>query len=667
MSATQLTGRQVQDGSIGRPDLNVLTAGQAVITKILEVANSGIKINASSGVDAGTGDVSLKVDTTYLDTLYARRDAISGQRIWGRYATSAGALQEISLGNGLILTSGLGVLSLNMAKADVEAVLVGPITSHTHDYIPTAATSISVIGNGGVQDPYGTIAVSQPANANSYSYFGLTRNSNIGMGIGINTSNEFFIGATTAGNVGSVLNGTAYLKLTGAAANFSGTATATTFIGALTGTATNAAALATYTSDKFGGSVLGVADLNAIGGQNLNTFFQSAVSPANAASASWASGFQVASGSNAAYRHVLFTDGQNWYVKNEANGVWPANPYAIYTAANFNKSTVAIAASTITAAGLVTGLGFVAPSVRQDAEISFVNIANSAYQSIKTLNVTATGTIAGSNLSGSNSGDNAANSLYSGLVTNAAHTGDAIGSGALTVKGINGTLLSGLATGILKNTTGTGVPSIAVAADFPTLNQSTTGNAATATKLATARTINGVAFDGTSNISVGVNTFNSRSGDVSLTSTDVTNALGYTPIGWPSTNWRTVTGNTDVHVLGTSNYPYWNDAPDMSITYTPYGSAILVMFSAGFYLTALSQPIDLSITVNGSPQFSYHVTPWATGDCSVSFHKILTAADGIIFGYSNTIKLQWTSGSGNTSVWQYGTQSIRTLSCVGIS
>ncbi len=39
-----------------------------------------------------------------------------------------------------------------------------------------------------------------------------------------------------------------------------------------------------------------------------------------------------------------------------------------------------------------------------------------------------------------------------------------------------------------------------VATDIPTLNQSTTGNAATATALASARTINGVAFDGTANI-----------------------------------------------------------------------------------------------------------------------------------------------------------------------
>lgn len=37
---------------------------------------------------------------------------------------------------------------------------------------------------------------------------------------------------------------------------------------------------------------------------------------------------------------------------------------------------------------------------------------------------------------------------------------------------------------------------------FPTLNQSTTGNAATATALETARTINGVSFNGTQNIAI---------------------------------------------------------------------------------------------------------------------------------------------------------------------
>ena len=85
------------------------------------------------------------------------------------------------------------------------------------------------------------------------------------------------------------------------------------------------------------------------------------------------------------------------------------------------------------------------------------------------------------NQSGTNTGDNAINSNYSGLVTNATHTGDATGATALTVVGINNTIMSTLGTGILKNTTTTGVPSIAIAADFPILNQSTTGNAATVT------------------------------------------------------------------------------------------------------------------------------------------------------------------------------------------
>jgi len=80
-------------------------------------------------------------------------------------------------------------------------------------------------------------------------------------------------------------------------------------------------------------------------------------------------------------------------------------------------------------------------------------------------------------------------------VTNATHTGDATGASALTVVRINGTSLAGLATGILKNTTSTGVPSIAVAGTdyltpngsaasltgFPTLNQNTTGSSASFT------------------------------------------------------------------------------------------------------------------------------------------------------------------------------------------
>jgi len=158
-----------------------------------------------------------------------------------------------------------------------------------------------------------------------------------------------------------------------------------------------------------------------------------------------------------------------------------------------NQSTTGNAATVTTNANLtgpVTSVG------------NATAIANGAISNA----MLANGAVA--NLSGTNTGDNATNSQYSGLVSNATHTGDATGNVALTVKGINGTILSNLNTGILKNTTGTGVPSIAVAADFPILNQNTTGTAGSTATLATARTIstNGDVlytsppFDGSANV-----------------------------------------------------------------------------------------------------------------------------------------------------------------------
>lgn len=70
MAKSQLRGSQVKDGSIQRVDIDTATLGQAVITKIVEEANSGIKIKSQTGVDAGTGDVTLEVNRPYLDTQY---------------------------------------------------------------------------------------------------------------------------------------------------------------------------------------------------------------------------------------------------------------------------------------------------------------------------------------------------------------------------------------------------------------------------------------------------------------------------------------------------------------------------------------------------------------------------------------------------------------------
>jgi len=64
MAQTQLRGTQVLDGSVQRSDLNVTTAGQAVIRKVLPT-NSSIAIT-STGADSGTGDVSLAVANRYF-------------------------------------------------------------------------------------------------------------------------------------------------------------------------------------------------------------------------------------------------------------------------------------------------------------------------------------------------------------------------------------------------------------------------------------------------------------------------------------------------------------------------------------------------------------------------------------------------------------------------
>lgn len=87
----------------------------------------------------------------------------------------------------------------------------------------------------------------------------------------------------------------------------------------------------------------------------------------------------------------------------------------------------------------------------------------------------------------------------SGFATAVLPSGDVsmTNAGAFTVTKINNVSLASLATGILKNTTGTGIPSIAVAGDFPTFNQNTTGSAAT---LTTSRSIYGNSFNGSADL-----------------------------------------------------------------------------------------------------------------------------------------------------------------------
>ena len=150
------------------------------------------------------------------------------------------------------------------------------------------------------------------------------------------------------------------------------------------------------------------------------------------------------------------------------------------------------------------------------------------------------------------------------VTTNANMVGDVTSVGnTTTVKKINGTALSGLATGILKNTTATGIPSIAVAADFPILNQSTTGNAATVT---TNANLTGVVTSIGNATSIGAasitNAMLANTAVATLSGTNTGNetaatiksALGVTTLSGSNTGDQTITLTGGVSGSGTGSF-----------------------------------------------------------------------------------------------------------------
>jgi hypothetical protein len=99
-----------------------------------------------------------------------------------------------------------------------------------------------------------------------------------------------------------------------------------------------------------------------------------------------------------------------------------------------------------------------------------------------------------------------------------------------------------------------------VAADIPTLNQSTTGNAGTATKLFASKTINGVSFDGSSNITVTATvaspiTFD-NSGAGGLTTTTFNGSVAKT-ISYNTIGAAPAIGSNAISVLGTISTGTW--------------------------------------------------------------------------------------------------------------
>jgi hypothetical protein len=112
----------------------------------------------------------------------------------------------------------------------------------------------------------------------------------------------------------------------------------------------------------------------------------------------------------------------------------------------------------------------------------------------------------------------------------------------------------------------TGVPSFRtlVAADIPTLNQNTTGNAATADAFVNTRNINGVGFNGTADITISANTPNAISFNSSGTGTNTPtsfNGSNSVTISYNSIGASPLVGSTSLTTLGTISAGTWNGIP----------------------------------------------------------------------------------------------------------
>jgi len=185
---------------------------------------------------------------------------------------------------------------------------------------------------------------------------------------------------------------------------------------------------------------------------------------------------------------------------------------------------------------------------------------------------------------------------------------------------------STLLTGILKSTNITGALTIASASDFPTLNQSTTGNAATATKLAASKNINGTAFDGSSDI-----TISAAAGTLTGTT------LNSTVVGSSLTSVGTITSGT------------WSGTTiavakgGTGVTATPTNGQILIGNGTGFTLANLTQGTGITITnASGSISIAAAVRPkteqfTATAGQTI-FDLAETPLNGVVWMFINGVR-----------------------------
>jgi hypothetical protein len=408
-------------GTVTGSNLSGTNTGDQTITLTGDVTGSGT--GSFSATIASAAVTNAKLANVSTATIKGRISASTGspEDLTGTQATTLFDTFTSAL-KGLVPASGGG--TANFLRAD--GTWVAPAGSGT-------VTTVSVVTANGVS---GTVANATSTPAITLTLGAITPSSVAATGT-VTGSN---LSGTHTGSSSGTNTGDQTITLTG---NVTGTGTGSFATTIAAGVVTNSMLANVSTATIKGRTTAGAGSPEDLTGTQATALLDTFTSSLKG----------LAPSSGGGTTNFLRADG-SWAAP--VNGGGTVTTVSVVTA---NGVSGSVATATTTPAITLT-LGAITPT-----------------------SVAATGTVTGSNLSGTHSGSSSGTNTGDQTIS---ITGDVTASGSTgaltaTVTKVNGVLLSALATGIVKNTTSTGVLSIAVAADFPTLNQNTTGTAANVT------------------------------------------------------------------------------------------------------------------------------------------------------------------------------------------
>ena len=381
------------------------TVAQVKTDLSLTGTNSGDQTITLTGDVTGTGTGSFAATIAADSVTYAKMQNVSvTDRLLGRSALGAGDVEEIAC-------TAAGRALIDDADTTAQRTTLGLGTLATQSGTFSGTSSGTNTGD----------------NAVNSLYSGLVTNANH---TGDATGSAALTLATVNLNVGSFGSATQSVALTVNGKGLVTAASASTItpaIGSVTGLGTGvgaalAIAVGTAGSPALNGGALGTPSSGTLTNCTFPTLNQNTT------------------GSSATVATILglITAGTNVTI---TGGGTSASPYSIAAAAGSAGITTlnALTVGTQTFAVGTGGTDFAITSATgvhtfsiPDASATARGLITTGIQTIAGAK-TFSGAISASNLSGTNTGDNAVNSLYSGLVTNAAHTGDVTGSTTLTI------------------------------------------------------------------------------------------------------------------------------------------------------------------------------------------------------------------------------------------